>query len=230
MNLENFVNLFTEEDFIKDSSGLSVLKDKTLIFSKLREISPLGYEWEITEVGPDTSYVVIKLTLRDGEDTITVPGAADQPPSANLGVSGLATLALTNAVLRNLGMAEFLYKDERTADERYTQPVPQQTAPAPAQASGGDGGGYTRFPARGSFRAPGPNGSNGSSGGRSTNGNGYGPWTGETKVKSGKWMGTMYKDLPMEVVQQWAERGMEVAAKELARRGVDSSPYAEAHG
>jgi hypothetical protein len=230
MNLSDLKNIFSPEAFVKGEDGLSRIKSVSLFYdmlSLLWETRGIAHHWEYKASGvhPVTglAYYVGHLTLSAGESSCTMVGIADGDKNApEIGIAGLASLALGNAMMRGFGMAAFLYENEQSAPQHYenhppqqqyqpTQPThqPQQTQqyqPPPQQ--------YQQP------QAPQPRGYRQQPQLNSGGGKPFPPWDGSLKVKSGDWGGTAYRDIPINILQGWANQSQpnQLAVKELQRR------------
>lgn len=234
MNLNNYVNTLTAEDFEEGPHGRSVLKGAPeAYYQMLREFNNNGIDvkWQAVTAGRHSngvSFFVGNLTLTERSETgaliseQTLPGAAEGE-SPQMGISGVMTTALGNALLRGLGKAEFIYEgaEEQAPPQQQQQPQyqppqqqqPQYQPPAPPQypqgarrpfPGQGNGGGYNRPPQQ--------------QGGGQRN---FGPWDGSRVfVKTGNFANQPYSNIPIEQLQRWAsgDSPNQNAIKELQAR------------
>lgn len=230
MKLVDLINVFKPEEFIDDPYGrtdtsgnpLRVLPDVGLIYDKFISLE-IPYKWEVVQAGRSAptqkfpegrAYFAGNLTvyLEDGE--ITVPGCSEAP-SANMELAGCSTLALQNASLRSLRMAQFLYQNSKTEGakaEVENKPVAFTPAETPSKPA------YQKRP-NSKFSKAKP----------AVSGQVDGNWTGEEEMLWGgpKYKGMKYKDVPQDFLV-WAANKKEPAdknsVKELERRAKVTAP------
>ncbi len=216
MILNAFTNVFTESDGSYGPDGLWRISHPNVVFAKLRDICAqegYSYNWLPISVSftPDGRAVYVgsmQVFETSGSQSIIVPGIATGVKS-DIDVSGVATSAFVNACLRGLGMAEFAYalpKRPSTVDTAPTRPVP----PPPASPSYQSGQAAPQNPRY--ARATTTNGGTRSFTPRT--------WDGTAEVKSGFYAGKKYSQLPIEVLQKWANNAdpNRNAVAELNRR------------
>lgn len=193
--LQQLINIFTREAFPADESGFSQVPYE-IVFNQLNVMFPEGWESNIVSAGVEgngNNYVAVNLTLPLSEGKITRPGAADGP----IGIPGLTIMAIRNAALRGFGMGLELYEK----DEDIPAPKPTRAASKPPKPRGKTYGNENagNVPSK------------------------YGEWTGEARLKSGKYERTKWKDLPLDYLMFLNSSGEnKFAAMELSRRGVGS--------
>lgn len=134
-----FVNIFTpEETYPSPHSPNISLVPTNLFFDRLTDLCMAnGYQfsWRVKSTGRYSNGLgffngELVITQRDAQgnliDEVIRAGSAESGShNGHLGLSGLSTVALQNAGLRGLRMAEFLYPDE----EASAPPMPQQQQP-----------------------------------------------------------------------------------------------------
>lgn len=138
------VNTFTEDDFgPPNAEGRRSLKDPTLLYQKLGELTAnnFGYRWEAVTAGRYPNgipYFIGNLTITSlaTGHSVTVTGTAEGE-NPNIGIAGMDTVALQNAMFRKLRMAEFIY--ERSAEGHV--PI-DNSQPNPAGQQQPASGGY----------------------------------------------------------------------------------------
>lgn len=189
--LNSFVNVFTPEEYPPDEdTGRSEVPLEDIyaaVYERVDNfvvnISQMGYR---PDGGP---YVGVDITLPiENGNFHTVVGSADAKPQT-VGMSGVQTIAIKNAFLRNLRMGEALYQSNTLKEEDNNTETPAEKPQSAPQ----------------------------------TQRQGNSRWDGELAPKQGKWAGTKYKDIPVEVLQGWAQAGISTAVAELERRGINAS-------
>ncbi len=231
LNLQSYVNEFTPEDFEPGPHGRSVLKGAPgAYFERLARFGDEGVdvEWNAVAAGRAPNGIAffvgqLTLTIREREGAsagavlqrVSVPGSAEGE-NPQMGISGVATTALGNALLRGLGMAAWLYENDEPVQTTGFVAPPPAPPPQPSYPPAGtvvqppQQGGRRPFPGN---RTPG--------GGQSAPQRDFGPWDG-TKVspKSGTYANVPYANIPVEVLQKWASGANpnQLAIKELNAR------------
>lgn len=223
MTLDDLVDVFGPTDFVTspNNKNLQVLRDPTMIYDKLRELSVTGnfsYSWEAIVAGVTNSgnaYFVGNLHVTLGGKTFTMPGVGEG--EGDLGISGAATVALTNAFLRGYGAARWLYdrstpKDAKIETTSVPTPAPQpsipnqipQPTPKPAPAA-------RTWAKKATPAAPRPNP--------------QGEWTGKELVDFGKHNGKMWETIPEDYLQYVTkgDKPNQDAMREINRR-IQANP------
>ncbi len=245
MNLENLVNSLSSTDFKDDPFGrkdkykvaLQVLKDPGIA---IRKLYSLGIPFEITvavsgRTPQGNAYVSVNVTLTVGGQKYTMPGSSEGE-TPNHGIAGVQLQAINNALLRNFRMAEFQYgeiEDSTPTQGPIVTAVPPnflQVAPHAPQVVVNAPILTTQAPQSAVQEPPVPvaHTTNGRFGAKpagftpKSSGKPFPEWTGELKFKSGKHIGVMYKDVPIDYLQYLAnmDKPLETAIKELNRRLV----------
>jgi hypothetical protein len=184
---------FHEE--VRNGKTLTILNDVGVIFDKLQALAVtegIEYSWKEKSSGRyphnGVAFFVGELTISLYTGTsYTMVGTAEGQ-SAEMGLSGVATLALSNAALRGFGMAAWAYEKEDAGEaQEYSAPLP--TSPFSSATSAPSSSNGTRSPTQATRN----------------DGKPFPPWDGTVKLKgTSQWAGQMYKDLPIEVLQKWA--------------------------
>lgn len=229
-----FYNVFTDTDAIpsKHDPNVRIIPTNTFLstLSTICENNGLQYSWVHKSSGRFTNGLAfyngeLVITQRDEEgniiDQITRAGSAESGQhNGNLGISGISTVALQNAALRGLRMAEFLYGEEEVPPQGAAAPGPaphpyaQQVTPPnanppayqqPPQQQPPPQGGYQ--PQRYGNRPFTPRGGQAPGGQARGGGNALANWPQERATKSpqsGRFAGTPYANIPIEELQKWA--------------------------
>lgn len=258
-----FINQFGPEDTVpnKFNPNLDDIPD-TKVIQKLREICiancteayTIQYHWEYCDSGrfeaDGRAWFAGELIIEQRDNTtgfvidrILRSGCAEAEKD-HLGISGMSTVALKNAALRGLGMAEFLYEKEDTTapttvqnnvsvdgrtvgnttqsyvertEKNFPPPLPNASNPPPP-----------RPPARGSYGNRG-GGYQRPTAGANTNGGRSFPDDWATRrvtqsPKSGRWQGTPYAQIPDSEINKWAsgDSPNPVAVKEQQYRAANA--------
>lgn len=130
--LESLVNVFTPDEYPPDEeTGRSEVPFEDILTEVYKRVN--SFSVELTQMGyrPDGGpFVGVKITIPLEEDNIhTIVGSADSGPQ--MGISGVQTLAIKNAFLRNLRMGEALYQSNtiKENEKPVTATEPQVFTP-----------------------------------------------------------------------------------------------------
>lgn len=204
-NLNELTNLFTKEAYPPNDKNISEVPFKDIQNALFTHFGGTGFTQKVTLVGQAIgkegleNYVCVELTLPlENGNSVTIPGAAQ----GKIGISGLITGAVRNAILRHAGMGAELYEHEEGAEPQFENKLPPGAPPSP-------------------FADPKPPAtifSNGQQYIPKKDGK-YPPWTGKSVIKSGQWIGTPWNAVPDEAIAEMAAKGNNIALLELKRRG-----------
>lgn len=187
-NLNELTNIFTKEAYPPNEKNISEVPFKDIQNALFTNFGSSGFSQKVTHVGQlaGENYVVVEVTLPlSNGNQITICGASQ----GKIGIAGLITGAVRNAILRHAGMGAELYEHEEGQEPQF-----QQSSGAPPN------------PFANSKQQP-------------FKGNqGNWQWDGQKVIGSGKHIGKKWADLPESTVAFMASQGNETAVRELNRR------------